>query len=141
MRRLCANASEQRLSWPKHGIVLSPVKLWVLAMLAPRRGLRVAPVPPQAANVTTPARDADGMPGRDAGTGTLIEPRNMGQPSIPVCQVGHSLDTVTCPIGGETENASHTEILTVPIRAMPLSINLQPGPSFEEARYGQPMFH
>jgi hypothetical protein len=27
--------------------VLSPVKLWVLAMLAPKRGLRVAPVPPQ----------------------------------------------------------------------------------------------
>ena len=27
--------------------MLSPVKLWVLAMLAPKRGLRVAPVPPQ----------------------------------------------------------------------------------------------
>jgi hypothetical protein len=32
---------------PQHGAVLSPVKLWVLAMLAPKRGLRVAPVPPQ----------------------------------------------------------------------------------------------
>ena len=26
--------------------MLSPVKLWVLAMLAPKRGLRVAPVQP-----------------------------------------------------------------------------------------------
>jgi hypothetical protein len=34
----------------------------------PQAGLCVAPVPPQAANLTTPARDADGMPGRDGGT-------------------------------------------------------------------------
>jgi hypothetical protein len=78
---LCLQAtSEQRLSWPKHGIVLGAVKLWVLAMLAPKRGLCVAPVPPQAANLTTPVRDADGMPGRDGGTGALIEPRNTDQP-------------------------------------------------------------
>jgi hypothetical protein len=32
--------------------VLSPLKLWVLAMLAPKRALRVAAVPPQAANLT-----------------------------------------------------------------------------------------
>ena len=31
---------------PECGVVLSPVKLWVLAMLAPKRGLRVAPVQP-----------------------------------------------------------------------------------------------
>ena len=74
---MCAAPSEQRLSWLKHGIVLGPVKLWVLAMLAPKRGLCVAPVPPQAANLTTPVHDADGMPGRDGGTGALIEPRNM----------------------------------------------------------------
>ena len=43
------------------GIVLRPVKLWVLAMLAPQRGLRVAAVPPRAANLTGLARDADGM--------------------------------------------------------------------------------
>jgi len=70
-----------RLSWPEHGIVvLSPVKLWVLTMLAPKRGLCVAPVPPHAANLTGPARDALGMAGRDEGTGALIEPRNMDQP-------------------------------------------------------------
>ena len=40
----------------QRGAVLSPVKLWVLAMLAPKPGLRVAPVPPQAANLIGPAR-------------------------------------------------------------------------------------
>jgi hypothetical protein len=57
-------------SWPllgrSHGVVLSPVKLWVLAMLAPKRGLCVAPVPPQAANLTGLVRDRryDGRSGR-----------------------------------------------------------------------------
>jgi hypothetical protein len=64
----------------KDGVVLSPVKLWVLAMLAPKWGLCVAPVPPQAANLTALVRDADGMAGRDGGTGALIEPRNMDEP-------------------------------------------------------------
>jgi hypothetical protein len=68
--------------------VLSPVKLWVLAMLAPKRGLRVAAVPPRAANLTGLARDADGMAGRDEGTGALIEPRNMDQrASIGACRI------------------------------------------------------
>jgi hypothetical protein len=31
-------------------------KSWVLAMLAPKRGLRVAPVPPKTADLTRPAR-------------------------------------------------------------------------------------
>ena len=43
----------------------------------PKAGLRVAAVPPQAANLPRLARDADGMAGRDGGTGALIEPRNM----------------------------------------------------------------
>ncbi len=51
-------------AWP---FVLSPAKLWVLAMLAPKAGLRVAPVPPQAANLTAPARMAAQCPGRDGG--------------------------------------------------------------------------
>jgi hypothetical protein len=47
---------------PEHGVVLSSVKLWVLAMLAPRSGgLCGAPVQPQAANLTGLARDAGGM--------------------------------------------------------------------------------
>jgi hypothetical protein len=60
-------AIRERLSRPEPDIVLSPVKLWVLAMLAPQRGLRVAAVPPRAANLTGLARDADGMAGRDMG--------------------------------------------------------------------------
>jgi hypothetical protein len=64
---------------PELGVVLSPVKSWVLAMLAPQRGLRVAAVRPHAANLTGLARDAGGMAGRDEGTGALIEPRNMDQ--------------------------------------------------------------
>jgi hypothetical protein len=47
--------------WPERGIVLSPVKLWVLAMLARKQGLCVAAVPPHAANLTGPARDADAV--------------------------------------------------------------------------------
>jgi hypothetical protein len=45
-----------------------------------------------------------------------------GPDSIEACRVGHSFDTVTCPIGGETENASHTshtEILTLPFTDFP----------------------
>jgi hypothetical protein len=41
-----------------------------------------------------------------------------GSASIRACRGGRSLDTVTCPIGGETENASHTEILTLPLRSI-----------------------
>jgi len=41
-------------------------KSWVLAMLAPKRGLRVAPVPPRAADLTRPAcgRRDNGRSGR-----------------------------------------------------------------------------
>jgi hypothetical protein len=31
------------------------------------------------------------------------------------CRGGHSADTVTYPMAGETENASHTENLTLPV--------------------------
>jgi hypothetical protein len=37
-----------------------------------------------------------------------------GLASLRVCGVGHSLDTGTCPTAGGIENASHTEILTLP---------------------------
>jgi hypothetical protein len=40
------DADRQPLLGRKPGVVLSRVKSWVLAMLAPKRGLRVAPVPP-----------------------------------------------------------------------------------------------
>src|SRR4051794_41606910 len=61
--------------WPQYGSVLSRDKSWVLTMLAAKRRLRVAPVPPQAADLTRPARLARTMPGRDEGTGASIEPR------------------------------------------------------------------
>ena len=51
-------------------------KSWVLAMLAPKRGLRVAPVPPKPADLTRLARGPLDNAGRDEGTGTSIEPRN-----------------------------------------------------------------
>jgi hypothetical protein len=70
---------------PEHGVVLSPVKLWVLAMLAPKAGLRVGSGPAASGEFDRAcARDAGGMAGRDGGTGALIEPRNMDQQVIPV---------------------------------------------------------
>jgi hypothetical protein len=101
-------------------------------MLTPQRGLRVAAVPPRAANLTGLARDADGMAGRDEGTGALIEPRNMDRPQMAACRIGHPPDTVTCPMVGETENASHTRKSDTPWIFMPrrlpgkLLINLSP---------------
>jgi hypothetical protein len=46
----------------KHGIALSPVKLWVLAMLAPERGCAWLRSRRKRANLTGLARDASGMP-------------------------------------------------------------------------------
>src|SRR5271168_1417647 len=63
-------------SWPSVAPRPGRDKSWVLAMLAAKRRLRVAPVPPQAADLTRPARGAGPMPGRDEGTGASIEPRN-----------------------------------------------------------------
>ena len=51
-------------------------KSWVLAMLAPKWGLRVAPVPPKTADLTRPGTATRGISGRDEGTGVLIEQRN-----------------------------------------------------------------
>ena len=45
-------------------------------MLAPKRSLRVAPVPPKTADLTRPGAAARAMAGRDEGTGVWIEPRN-----------------------------------------------------------------
>ena len=78
------------------------VKSWVLAMLAPKRGLRVAPVPPQAADLTRSGRVAGGMPGRDEGTGALIEPRNSREEALWPCRHDHPSLTVVRPMLGET---------------------------------------
>src|SRR5271167_4417873 len=54
------------------------------------------------------------MAGRDVGTGALIEPKNMDKEASWSCRTDHAPDTVTHPMVGETENASHTEKLTSP---------------------------
>jgi hypothetical protein len=99
--------------------VLSPVKLWVLAMLAPKRGLRVAAVPPHAANLTGPARDAGGMAGRDEGTGALIEPRNMDQAVYQLAEWAIHPIQLLARSGVRLKTPSHTEILTVPVANSP----------------------
>ena len=90
--------------WPSVASRPGRVKSWVLAMLAPKWGLRVAPVPPQAAaDLTRPGRNAGGMPGRDEGTGALIEPRNNRTQALWACRHDHPLPTVEDPMVGETE--------------------------------------
>jgi hypothetical protein len=53
---------------------------------SPASGLRVAAVPPRAANLTGLARDAGEWAGRDEGTGALIEPRNMDQQHMALAE-------------------------------------------------------
>jgi len=48
--------------WPKHGTVLGRDKSWGSPCSPAKRRLRVAPVPPQAADLTWPARGARTMP-------------------------------------------------------------------------------
>jgi hypothetical protein len=50
--------TERRATTSRHRVAphANRGKSWVLAMLAPKRGLRVAPVPPKAADLTRPAR-------------------------------------------------------------------------------------
>ncbi len=86
-----------------------PGQLWILAMLAPKPGLRVAAVPPHAANSAGPARDVGGLTGRDGGAGALIEPRNMDQPESTSAPSRPFTQYCFLPDPGETENASHTE--------------------------------
>lgn len=100
--------------WPSVAPRPGRGKSWVLAMLAPKRGLRVAPVPPRAADLTRSKPGARGMPGRDEGIGPLNEPRNHQKPAAPPCCQDHPSLTVAHPIVGETEHASHTEIRTLP---------------------------
>ena len=108
--------TDQRASPTGPSVASRPVrdKSWVLAMLAPKRRLRVAPVPPHAADLPPPGRDAETMPGRDEGTGALIEPRNMDQKASWPCRHDQPSLTVSCPMVGETDQASHTEIRTLP---------------------------
>ena len=88
-------------------------KSWVLAMLAPKGGLRVAPVPPKTADLTRPARGRrdNGRSGRR--NRRFDRTKEQPRTSWP-CRHHHPSLTVYHPMVGETENASHTEIRTLP---------------------------
>ena len=89
-------------------------KSWVLAMLALQEGLRVAPVPPKAADLTRLPRGRrdigrSGRRNRRFGQ-TKEQPRApRGLAATIVCRLQSSH-----PMVGETEHASHTEIRTLP---------------------------
>ena len=103
-------------------------KSWVLAMLAPKRGLRVAPVPPKLADLTRPPRGRpdNGRPGRRNRHFDRTKEQSHG--SSPCGHDQPSL-TVAHPMGGETEQASHTEIRTVPWDRVTLRTQLTLPPS------------
>src|SRR5665213_1449656 len=88
-------------------------KSWVLAMLAPKRGLRVAPVPPKPADLTRPPRGHldNGRSGRR--NRRFDRTKEQPRASAPCCY-GHPPITVVHPMVGETDQASHTEIRTLP---------------------------
>src|ERR1700733_13520001 len=77
-------------------------------MLAPKWGLRVAPVPPKTADLTRPGMVAREISGRDEGTGVLIEPRNKcgHPPHLPVT-ITRRLQSITQ--WGVRLNAPHTQ--------------------------------
>jgi hypothetical protein len=88
-------------------------KSWVLAMLAPKRGLRVAPVPPKTADLTRPARGRRNM-GRSGRRNRHFDRTNEQPRTSWPCRYGYPSLTVGRPMVGETEHASHTEIRTLP---------------------------
>src|SRR5271157_3859945 len=55
------------------------------------------------------------MAGRGEGTGALIEPRNHHEQASWPCRHDHPSITVVRPMVGETDQASHTEIRTLPL--------------------------
>src|SRR6185312_15048177 len=88
-------------------------KSWVLAVLAPKRGLRVAPVPPKTADLTRPARGRrdNGRSGRR--NRRFDRTKEQLRVSSP-CRHEHPSPNVGRPMVGETDHASHTEIRTLP---------------------------
>src|SRR6201996_6836974 len=90
------------------------IKSWVLAMLAAKRRLRVAPVPPHAADLTPPARGAPVMPGRDEGTAAAVEPRNNHKqaPRLAVNTICRLQSLAQWWV--RLNHAPHTEIRTLP---------------------------
>ena len=120
-----------RIGTPRHAgrsmaAVLSCDKSWVLAMLAAKRRLRVAPVPPQAADLTRPARVAPG----NAKSGRRNRRRNRTKeqirPSIQPWRHDHPSHTVVRPMGVRLNYASHTEIRILPCGTSTSEIRVGP---------------
>src|ERR1700756_3029310 len=90
------------------------IKSGALARLAAKRRLRVAPVPPHAADLTPPARGARIMPGRDEGTGAAVEPRNNHKqaPRLAVNTICRLQSLAQWWV--RLNHAPHTEIRTLP---------------------------
>ena len=136
--------TERRATTSRHRVAphANRGKSWVLAMLAPKRGLRVAPVPPKAADLTRPARGRrdNGRSGRRNRRfdRTKEQPRARRGLAVTIirrlqsitqwwatlhkrrtswpCRHDHPSLTVDHPMVGETAQASHTEIRTLPKR-------------------------
>ena len=118
------NCNEAASPLPQHGVVLSPVKLWVLAMLAPRGAARGSgPAAEEAANLTGLARDCPGNGRSGRRNRRLDRTKEHLSESIKRLQTGVSTRYSYTSSAGETINASHTEILTgpgeVPTRQQP----------------------
>jgi hypothetical protein len=107
--------TEWRATTSRHRMApcVSRGKSWVLAMLAPKQGLRVAPVPPKSADLTRPPRGRldNGRSGRR--NRRFDRTKEQPRTSSP-CGHDHPSLTVVHPMVGQTEHASHTEIRTLP---------------------------
>ena len=106
-------------SWPRMAPRTGGDKSWVLAMLAAKRRLRVAPVPPQAvADLTPSACVARTMPGRGEGTGASIELRNNhAQASRLAVNTARRLQSLA-QWWVRLNHASHTEIRILPLAGL-----------------------
>src|SRR5665213_181629 len=108
------NCNEAAPALPQHGVVLSPVKLWVLAMLAPKRDCAWLRSRRCAANLTGLARDC--LKNARSGRGNRCLDRTKEHPTdnSKRLQTGMSTRYSYTSSADETINASHTEILTAP---------------------------
>jgi hypothetical protein len=98
----------------KHGVVLSPVKLWVLAMLAPERGCAWLRSRRYAANLTGLARDRPENARSGRRNSRLEQTNEHLSEGISACRPRCPPNTLTRPARAKPIDASHTEILTVP---------------------------
>ena len=99
---------------PQHGVVLSPIKLWVLAMLAPKRGCAWLRSRRYAANLTGLARDRPENARSGRRNSRLDQTNEHLSEGIRACRPQCPPNTLARTARAKPINASHTEILTVP---------------------------